>query len=78
MTLQVALPILPTAPAQYDQRYMDDFIRVLNAYFIQLQTPGPLRGNVLVLTALPTSATGLPSGSIWVDTANANVLKKVP
>lgn len=28
-------------------------------------------------SALPTSNTGLPSGSLWVDTANSNVLKRV-
>ena len=78
MTSQVSIPILPFAPAQYEQRYMDEFVRMLTLYFQQLQTPGPLRGNTLVLTRLPTSAAGLPSGSIWVDTANSYVLKMVP
>jgi hypothetical protein len=31
----------------------------------------------LNLSALPTSSTGLAAGSIWVDTANGNVLKRV-
>jgi hypothetical protein len=31
----------------------------------------------LSLTQLPTSATGLTSGMVWVDTANGNVLKHV-
>ena len=36
-----------------------------------------LDGN-LVLTGLPTSASGLPSGGVWRDAAAGNVLKIVP
>ena len=69
---------LPFPPTTYDQRYFNELIRTLNLYFRQLQNPGDIVGSSLRITALPTSATGLPSGSIWVDTAAAYVLKMVP
>ena len=33
--------------------------------------------NVFIMSELPTSATGLAKGQIWVDTTNGNVLKVV-
>jgi hypothetical protein len=35
------------------------------------------RSSSFIFSALPTSPTGLPQGSLWVDTANGNVLKIV-
>ena len=74
------LPIapLPFPPTSYDQRYYNEVIRTLNLYFRQLQNPGDVVASTLRLTQLPTSAAGLPSGSIWVDTAASYVLKMVP
>ena len=69
---------LPFPPATYEQRYFNETVRTLNLYFRLLQNPGDIVGSSLRVTALPTAATGLPSGSIWVDTAAANVLKMVP
>lgn len=74
-----ALPItpLPFPPDTYDQRYFNETIRTLNLYFRQLQNPGPVVAATLRITQLPTSATGLPVGSVWVDTGAGNVLKVV-
>jgi len=69
---------LPFAPDTYDQRYFNETLRTLNFYFRQLQNPGDVVASTLRVTALPTAAAGLPSGSIWVDTAAAYVLKMVP
>lgn len=73
------LPItpLPLPPATYDQRYFNETLRTLNLYFRLLQNPGPLRATTLQLTALPTSATGLEPGTVWVDSTAGNVLKVV-
>jgi len=69
---------LPFPPDTYDQRYFNEMLKTLNLYFRQLQNPGDIVGSSLRIMALPTSAAGLPSGSIWVDTGAANVLKMVP
>lgn len=65
-----APPVLPRAPVEYDTHYMDDLIRTLNLILQELRNPGPLRGTTLVLTGLPSSPTGLESGSLWIDTGN--------
>lgn len=76
----MALPIapIPFPPLEYDQQYLNELIRTLNLYFRLLQNPGPATNSTLTLTQLPTSAAGLPSGSVWVDTGAGNVLKVVP
>lgn len=38
----VKAPRLPTAPIQYDQRFMDQLLSVLRLYFNQLDNAGPL------------------------------------
>ena len=38
----VKAPRLPTAPIQYDQRFMDQLLNVLRLYFNQLDNAGPL------------------------------------
>lgn len=68
---------LPFPPDTYEQRYFNEVVRVLNLHFRQLQIPGPHIATTLQLTMLPTSATGLPVGSVWVDTGASNVLKVV-
>lgn len=74
-----SIPIapLPFPPNSYDQRYFNETIRTLNLYFRQVQNPGPLVGSTLSLSQLPTSAAGLRSGAVWVDTSAGNVLKVV-
>jgi hypothetical protein len=38
----VKAPRLPTAPVEYDQRFMDQLLNVLRLYFSQLDNTGPL------------------------------------
>lgn len=73
------LPItpLPLPPTTYDQLYFNQLLRTLNLYFRQIQNPGALLGTTIQLSDLPTSPTGLPPGSVWVDTSANNVLKVV-
>ena len=65
------LPTLPLPPRDYDITYMNLLLRDLNTRFDQAEQTGPVRGTLLNLDlkTLPTSATGLSSGDVWVDTA---------
>ena len=69
---------LPIPPKDYNQQYFNELLRVLNLYFRTIQNPGDSVVNTLRILNLPTSATGLPPGSVWVDTTASNVLKIVP
>ena len=71
----VPSPVLPLPPLEYDVQYMNSLIRLLNYYIEQQDNPGEMRGSGLLLSALPTSATGLESGQIW---NNAGVLNITP
>ena len=72
---RVPSPVLPLPPLEYDVQYMNNLVRLLNYYIEQQGNPGALRGTTLTLTSLPTSATGLASGTIW---SNAGVLNIIP
>ena len=71
-------PVLALAPLEYDTQYQNMIVRQLNYYMQQHANPGALAGSTLTLSDLPTSATGLAPGTVWVDTGAGNVLKIVP
>lgn len=60
-------PIFPAPPAEYDQRYLQDVIRSLDAMVRIIKSPGEGRQTTLVLTDLPTSDVGLEYGSLYLD-----------
>lgn len=77
MTQSSALP-LPSK--EYSVEYMNRLIRQIELTLRRMQSPGPLRGasdltgsvagypvSALTLQDIPTSPTGLPSGSVWSD-----------
>jgi len=81
-------PRLPASPVEYDQRFMDEFIRILRLYFAQLDNIGPIQGTTLNLStinqttgaaviAIPTQASlaTLRTGDVYYDTTAGNVLK---
>lgn len=81
-------PRLPIAPIEYDQRFMEEFIRILRLYFAQLDNTGPLQGTTLNLSSInqttgaadiilptQTSLATLRRGDIYYDTTAGNVLK---
>lgn len=87
-TPNTVAPRLPVAPIEYDQRFMDEFIRILRLYFSQLDNNGPLQGTTLNLSSidqttgianiiLPTQASlaTLRKGDVYYDTTAGNVLK---
>ena len=70
---QVAPPRLPEPRIEYTQQYMADLVRSLQVFIEQERNPGELRGTKLTLTDLPTSATGLETGSLYNDSGTIKV-----
>ena len=70
---QVAPPRLPEPPIEYTQQYMADLVRSLQVFIEPERNPGELRGTKLTLTDLPTSATGLETGSLYNDSGTIKV-----
>ena len=70
---QVAPPRLPEPPIEYTQQYMADLVRSLQVFIEQERNPVELRGTKLTLTDLPTSATGLETGSLYNDSGTIKV-----
>lgn len=70
---QVAPPRLPEPPIEYTREYMADLVRSLQTFIEQERNPGELRGTKLTLTDLPTSATGLETGSLYNDSGTVKV-----
>ena len=70
---QVAPPRLPEPPTEYTQQYMADLVRSLQTFIEQERNPGEMRGTKLTLTDLPTSATGLETGSLYNDIGTVKV-----
>lgn len=69
----IPAPRLPDAPVEYNQQYMADLIRALEAFMSQERNPGELRGTKMTLTALPTSASGLETGALYNDSGTIKV-----
>ena len=70
---QVAPPRLPEPPIEYTQQYMADLVRSLQVFIEQERNPGEMRGTKLTLTDLPTSATGLETGTLYNDSGTIKV-----
>ena len=67
-------PVLSTAPDEYNQAYVSDLARALTLLIDQVNTEGQLRASTAVLTALPTSATGLEVGTVYRDGTTLKVV----
>lgn len=85
--MTISSSALPLPTKEYDQEYMNRLIRQLNLIINKLNTIRPitvgsdLSGQIagypisgLTIQNIPTSSTGLPSGSVWSD---SGVLKIV-
>ena len=70
----VAPPILPVPPIDYDVNWANQTVRILNTYFTNIQNPGPLRATTITLTDLPTSSAGLPAGSLWNSAGTVKIV----
>ena len=71
---QIAPPRLPEPPAEISQVYMQDLLRALELFISQERNPGELRGTKITLTDLPTSSTGLETGSLWNDSGTVKIV----
>jgi len=65
----VKAPRLPNAPQEYDPRFIEELLRILNLYFAQLDNPGPLaaatqRGGGKIVSALSFTEPGASSGTV--------------
>lgn len=74
MSRNLVAPRFPNPPAQYDQRYFADFLRAFANYQQQQQNPGDGLFTTVRITQLPTSATGLPSGTLYNDGGTVKVV----
>tara|TARA_Y100000114_G_scaffold148791_1_gene162251 strand:- start:113 stop:343 length:231 start_codon:yes stop_codon:yes gene_type:complete len=73
---QVTLPPprLPEPPDNIDRRYMEDLIRAIQLFITQERTAGEMRATKITLTNLPTSATGLETGSLYNDSGTIKIV----
>jgi len=70
---QTPPPRLPEAPPEYDMGYLSDLIRALEIFIEQERNPGDLRASTITITDLPTSATGLETGTLYNDSGTVKV-----
>lgn len=71
---QVSPPRLPEPPAEITSIYMQDLVKALELFISQERNPGELRGTKITLTNLPTSSSGLESGSLWNDSGTVKIV----
>ena len=69
-----APPSFPLPPTEYSPQYFDQLVRSLNSYFRQLGSTTPIVVDSITLNNLPTSATGLPVGSVWNDAGTLKIV----
>jgi hypothetical protein len=74
MSRNLPLPYFAVPPAEYSQRYFDELVRSIATYMQQERNPGEGRFTKVVLTDLPTSATGLEPGTLWNDSGTVKVV----
>ena len=68
---------LGKAPKTYDSDFYENVLRTIERQFIQIMAVTPIYVSSINVSRMPTSATGLPTGQLWCDTSNSNVVKKV-
>lgn len=80
MSSQITITALPLPPKEYSPEYMSRLLKQISIAFSKLSATGPitigsdLTGQVagypvsaLTIVNIPTSPTGLPTGSVWSD-----------
>lgn len=67
MARNLAAPLFPIPPREYDQRFFHEFIRAFAQYQAQIQTPGEGRNTFTVFTDLQSNDQGLEPGSVFRD-----------
>ena len=67
-------PPLPLPEAEYDSRYFEQLIKILQIYFRQLDSKSPLDLEGLALNDLPENPTGLPNFSLFRQGRDVKIL----
>ena len=67
MSRNLAAPLFPIPPKDYDQRYFMEFVRAFAVYQAQVQNPGEGRNTFTVFTNLQDNDQGLEPGSVFRD-----------
>lgn len=73
MSRELNIPFFPNPPREYDQSYMMQLVQAFALFAQQSRVPGPGRNSTLVLTNLPTAATGLEPGTVWNDAGTLRI-----
>lgn len=60
-------PVIPLAPKEYTQWYMDRLVAVLTKLKNDIHSVAEVRGATLVVTDLPTSGVGKATGTVFRD-----------
>tara|TARA_R110000823_G_scaffold196736_2_gene328027 strand:+ start:295 stop:522 length:228 start_codon:yes stop_codon:yes gene_type:complete len=74
MSRNIPLPYISVPPQEYDQRYFAELAMSVALFMQQQVNPGEGRFTNLVLTELPTSATGLEPGTLYNDSGTIKVV----
>ena len=70
-------PRFGLSPDQFDPRHFDDFQRRLTLFLLEMISTGHCDIGTLRFINLPTSASGLSKGTVWVDINDNCTLKMV-
>ena len=73
MSNPVQLPKLATAPHEYDAEMFQQILKAIDKSLNLLNSSGAVRATRITLTDLPTSASGLETGTLWNDAGTVKV-----
>jgi len=62
---QLARPLFPIPPAQYDPEYMAEIVRQFSLFIQQVQNPGDAQFTEITLTDIQNNDVGLRTGSVY-------------
>lgn len=65
MDRRLIFPQFQKPTEEYDKRYFDNMVNMLNVLMVALRNPGEGRQSTMVLTNLPTNDSGLEPGSLF-------------
>lgn len=65
MDRRLIFPQFQKPTENYEKRYFDNMVNMLNVLMVALRNPGEGRQSTMVLTNLPTNDSGLEPGSLF-------------
>ncbi len=71
---RLVLPQFPTAPMQYDVRYMSEVVRSFSVFLEQFKNPGDARHTALTLTNLQENDYNLEIGAVFQVDGNLKIV----